>query len=285
MNIGTGSVIAFAAGAAFSYCASAISGSSKDNANDFELFYWNGRGLMEVPRMMLAAKGKYPGDYEDGRYTTDTPYGVTKSYSLLKDKMNSNLGRMPVMSAEGSFIGQSCAINYYVAKSLGMMGSSDLEAAQIISIQEHLRECNLAFRNLIPYGSEPTEDQLNTWFDTGATDSSGPADMKTRSTRYLKWYVGRIENVVGDDGYAVGGKLSLADLLIYNLFAETLLEEEAADNVKEVKWRRQPFCDLERTNKALIAAPNLAKICKNVRNNPGIKKWLETRGETNKQRF
>lgn len=29
-----------------------------------ELCYWNGRGLMEVPRMLLAIAGKFPGDYK-----------------------------------------------------------------------------------------------------------------------------------------------------------------------------------------------------------------------------
>jgi len=36
-----------------------------------QLKYWDGRGLMEVPRTLLAIAGKFPGDdYVDGRYTT-----------------------------------------------------------------------------------------------------------------------------------------------------------------------------------------------------------------------
>jgi len=37
-----------------------------------ELMYWDGRGLMEVPRMLLAIAGKSaPADFKDGKYTTD----------------------------------------------------------------------------------------------------------------------------------------------------------------------------------------------------------------------
>jgi len=259
----------------------------EESVDGISLYYWNGRGLMEVPRMLLAANNKFPpADYDDGRYSTDDSYGPVKSYDLVKDKMDCNMGRMPVMSQDGKFVGQSVAINYYIAKQTGMMGANDFEAAQIISLQEHLRECMESFRKLIPYGNTPAEDELNTWFDTGATDSNGPADMKARKSRFLKWYVGRIENcITGSDGYAVGSDLSLADLLIYNMFAEVLAEGEAADSVKGVKWRREPFASLERTNAALKSAPKIQRICETVRASPGIKQWLNTRGEKNKQRF
>lgn len=47
------------------------------------LKYWNGRGLMEVPRMLLAAAGK-TGTYTDGRY------------SAPEGDLTANLGRMPI---------------------------------------------------------------------------------------------------------------------------------------------------------------------------------------------
>ena len=43
-----------------------------------------------------------------------------------------------------------------------------------------------------------------------------------RSARFLQWFLGRIEAVLGNNGFAVGDKLSLADVLIYNSFAEYL---------------------------------------------------------------
>merc|ERR1712224_694126 len=159
---------------------------------------------MEVPRMLLAISGKFPGDYDDGRYTTDAPHGNCKSYSDIKDTLQSNLGRMLVLTVGEDAVGQSAAINFYIASECGLMGKSTLEAAQIISIQEHLKEMNTAFRKVIPYGNEPTEDDLDKWFNTGAEDSTGPANMRNRD-RFMKWYSARIEATVGSGGFAVGG--------------------------------------------------------------------------------
>ena len=47
-----------------------------------------------------------------------------------------------------------------------------------------------------------------------------------RPSRFLKWYMGRLEGVVGAGGTAVGSSMSLADVLIYNKFAECLTEAE-----------------------------------------------------------
>lgn len=47
-----------------------------------------------------------------------------------------------------------------------------------------------------------------------------------RPSRLLKWYMGRLEGVVGAGGTAVGSSISLADVLIYNKFAECLTEAE-----------------------------------------------------------
>merc|ERR1712032_1738829 len=102
----------------------------KKTNKKFHLKYWNGRGLMEVPRTMLALKGV---EYDDGRYTTDPPYDNVKSRDEIVDTLDCNLGRMPVLTVDDSVhIGQSMAINYYIATELGMMGSSNEEAAQII---------------------------------------------------------------------------------------------------------------------------------------------------------
>ncbi|RYY86126.1 hypothetical protein EON63_06250 [archaeon] len=75
---------------------------------------------MEVPRLLLAIAGKFPGDYVDGRYNEST------------GTLTHNLGRMPVLEVGGESVGQSAAINFYLASELGLMGSSNLEAAHII---------------------------------------------------------------------------------------------------------------------------------------------------------
>ena len=56
----------------------------KKTKKKFHLKYWNGRGLMEVPRTMLALKGV---DYVDGRYTTDAPYDGVKDVKEIADSL------------------------------------------------------------------------------------------------------------------------------------------------------------------------------------------------------
>lgn len=110
-----------------------------------ELHYWQGRGLMEVPRMLLALAGKYPGDYVDGRYTTDEE-SISETCQHLRtvdQRLAANLGRMPLLNVGSESIGQSAAINFYVAAENGLLGEGNLQAAQIMAISEHIKEMNL----------------------------------------------------------------------------------------------------------------------------------------------
>jgi glutathione S-transferase len=187
------------------------------------------------------------------------------------------LGRLPVLvTREGATVGQSAAINQYVAQLTGLNGASPLEAAQIVSMHEHLTELNQQFRKLVPYGVEPTEAAMATFFDSSeAADFAGLADGAKRDARNLQWYMGRLERLVGDD-FAVGGKLTLADVEIYRAFGDSLTVEQAAPGLPA--HRREPWGSLERTKKALAAHPKIAKIVDAVHNHPAIQKWLAARG-------
>ena len=87
--------------------------------------------------------------------------------------------------------------------------------------------------------------------------------------------MGRLEGIVGAGGTAVGSSISLADVLIYNAFAECLTEAEAPD--KEA-WQRAPYNDAKRMEAALATHPKLKAICDTVAAHEGIKKWLGMRG-------
>lgn len=183
---------------------------------------------------------------------------------------------MPVADVGDASIGQSAAINHYFAAENGLLGNNNLEAAQIIAVSEHLKEMMTAFRTVVPYGTDPTPEALEKWFDTGATDVTGPAVGADRATRFLKWWMGRIEAVLGTNGFAVGNKLSLADVLIYNVFGETLREEEAKEGVPA--WRRGPMTDAARVEAALATHPRIKASVDAVANNANIQKWLSIRG-------
>jgi len=217
---------------------------------DITLKYWNGRGLMEVPRQLLAIAGKFPGaGYTDVRVGE----GATPM-DEVKDTLDINLGRMPVCVADGEEIGQGQAIAVYIATTHGLMGSTPGEMGKIMSILEALREVNDAFYKLMPYGSEPTDEKLATFFDeSDASDYSGMAVGANRDKRALRWYMGRIEGIVGEGGVAVGSAISLADVMIYNKFAETMTKEEAGPDKKD--HQRAPFASFEKMEAALAAHP------------------------------
>eukprot|EP00041_Stephanoeca_diplocostata_P007565 m.108002 g.108002 ORF g.108002 m.108002 type:complete len:291 (+) comp16940_c0_seq2:105-977(+) len=242
-----------------------------------ELCYWNGRGLMEVSRMMLAIAGKFPGDYKDRRFTTDKPDGSgVEHMDVMNEAMAANLGRLPIARVGEDSVGQSTAIYYLIASECGLMGDTNLEAAKILSVAETLSECMKAYRSEIPYGTEPSSEKLEQWFTAGATDTTGRADMSTRSERYIKWYMGRLEHIIGAGGVAVGTHISLADVLIYNYFAETLSDAQAADTVPQ--YKREPFGSSKLMDATLPSFPKIQAVCKAVAAHPGAQKWLATRG-------
>lgn len=217
---------------------------------------------MEVPRMLLAIAGHFPGDYVDGRYTN------------AEGDLTQNLGRMPMLEYDGQAIGQSAAINFFLATELSLMGSNSLQAARIVSVYEHLKELMTNYRNLVPWGTEPTAEQDEKWFEGGATDSTGPADGSNR-TRYLTWFLGRIEAALDNHGFAVGDKLSLADVLLYFSLAEHLDAEQAGTLPK---FRREAFGNKDRTDAAIAKHPKIHAAVQAVANHPNIQKWLSVRG-------
>ena len=176
---------------------------------------------------------------------------------------------------DGVSIGQSTAINYYIAAHCNLLGSNPAEAASILAFGEHIKELREKYASLVPWGTEPTAEALSTFFDTEATDSTGPADGSKRGARNLLWFMGRLEHLVGD-GFAVGGKLSLADIQLFNVFADSLTPEQSLGDLPS--YRREPFGSLARTSAALAKHPKLAKIVAAVGAHPNIQKWLATRG-------
>lgn len=229
------------------------------------LKYWPGRGLAEVPRMILAIAGKFPGaGYEDGRFTSP-PEGLEQ-----------NLGRMPVFNIGDESFGQSTAINFVVASENGLMGNNTFEAGHILSIVEHVNEMAGAWGALTPWGTVPTAENLDLWFDGGAKDVTGAAVSADKSTRYLTWWMGRIEAVLGSGGFAVGDKLSLADVMLYYLFFETLTDENCAPDFPQS--RREPFGSKERTDALLAKHPKISASVQAVANNENIQRWRKERG-------
>lgn len=220
---------------------------------------------MEIPRMLLAIAGKFPGaDYTDARHSSPA------------EGCECNLGRMPMAQIGDARIGQSVAINFAIASECGLMGDSYIEAAQILAIQEHVKEMHTAFSKLCPGGTQLSDEDADKWFEGGATDLTGIADSSAREQRFLKWWAGRIEQTLGENGFAVGNKLSLADVVLYYAFAEELKDSKAKEGFPQ--HRREPFSNKARTAAVVDTCPRLKASINSVASNQNFQKWLAERG-------
>ena len=203
-------------------------------------------------------------DYVDARFAVPTT------------GLEANVGRMPVATIGDRSIGQSSAINMYFASEFDLMGANNFEAAQIAAISEHLKELHTSFKTVVPWATEPKGDALDRWFEGGSSDLTGTADHGTQKERYLKWWMGRIEPTLATKGFAVGDKLSLADVLLFSTFADSLSPEQSAPKLPS--WRKEPFCSLSRTTEAVRRHPRIQASCSAVAANANIQKWISMRG-------
>ena len=116
---------------------------------------------------------------------------------------------MPILYIDGkAVLGQSKAIERYLARTFGLMGSNDLEAAQVDMIGEHVRDIKDAYQKAKAAGNG---------------DAFLSADLP-------KW-LAKLEKCVsqtGKEGFAVGDKISLAGLQIYSLCTEFFDNKDAA---------------------------------------------------------
>lgn len=235
---------------------------------NLKLMYFKGRGLMEVPRTLLATVGKFaPADFEDFRFEDFAAFGAAQASGELG---HHNMNRVPLCMHMGITIGQGPSINRYLAKTFGLFGETDAQAAQIDNICEHVAEIGVAFGKVMPYGNSFDDANkapiLTTWFTTEAS-----AGDKERSDRHLLWHLNHLEHCVGSEGFACGEKVSLADALIYNKLGE------ACANLGD---KGGPFGTApDTTAKALAGFPKLSKIVSNFGESPNMVKYLSQRGD------
>ena len=237
------------------------------------LKYWNGRGLMEVPRQLLAIAGVPFKEFrcaDANHKSTGNP--AEGAIEEVADTLDWNLGRMPICEAETDAgvisMGQGPTICRFLASMYGLNGSNLYERAQIDSIVEALGELKGAFNK--------AEDKALFFTDATASDVKGMADRAGRPNRGMIWYAGRIEGLVAEGGCAVGGAISLADVMIYSTFAEHSDEAESPDMDAA---RRGPFQGrIAETKEVLAAHPKLAAICEAVAANANFAAYLVNRG-------
>lgn len=112
-----------------------------------KLLYFDARGAAELSRVLMKVGGL---QFEDYRYpitVKETGGFETKEYTAKKTEgiFAVNMDRVPVLElSDGKLIGQSRAIERYVAVKCGLMGCSDEERAMIDCIVENIRDIKVS---------------------------------------------------------------------------------------------------------------------------------------------
>ena len=216
------------------------------NLADLELVYFNGRGLAETSRILLALANQ---PYTDKRYplkVIDWKSHKFERKEFAEDKASGklikSLGKVPYLKTQDTVICQSKSIERYLSRKFGFMGINEEESAQIDAFCEHIRDIKASYQipRKLAAGVEKTE-VLEEFFKITL-----PTKLKD------------IENSLEISDYVVGDKISLADVTLFGLV-------EFFDNKEGI----------------LSALPDrLNVIYEKIAKNPIVKNWVENRPET-----
>lgn len=128
-----------------------------------------------------------------------------------------NMNRLPVLICDGVSIGQSKTIERFVAKKLGFSGTNEFEEAQIDMITEHIRDIKQKYADA----------------KAGKTGEEQSAAKATFLANDLPTWFGKLENCLDGSGFAVGRRLSLADVSVFNIVQDFFDDKDASSKAAE----------------------------------------------------
>lgn len=219
----------------------------------YELVYFDIRGLAEVTRWLFKVSKT---EFTDTRLSLS--FGTPGDFSTIIrpefDEMKSSgaldvsLGKVPLLIVDGtSKIAQSKAVERYIAKEVGLMGSTAIEAAQIDQLTETIRDI---------------KDAYNAAKRTDGEEAKKAAIDKFFSEGLPEW-LGKVEKSVppGSGPFLVGDKISYADLAYYMFLASQNGFFDNADGAKA----------------AFQGCPRVKAAMEATDANPELKAWIAAR--------
>jgi len=203
----------------------------------YKLTYFDLRGRAETARIIFKVAGVA---FEDSRVPFP-PTDETKQWA--KEKDSHIFATLPELTInKSSVIPQSKAIERFLAKKFGLMGSDPVEEALVDAFGEQIRD-------------------LRDSFDKAKGDAEKePKWLSGEFTEHLRL----IERAAGNDGFLVGKKISLADI---QLFA--WIDKVFNDNADYVA----------KFGPILSKHPKIHKL-RDIGEIPAVKKWREERPKT-----
>ncbi|XP_045164188.2 S-crystallin SL11-like [Mercenaria mercenaria] len=177
-------------------------------AHKYKLTYLGVRGRGESTMMLLAAHGE---EYEDYRVDLDKAQEETRK---------SPQGTLPYLTIDGNTtVAQWMAINRYFAREFSMYGQTNLEA---LFIDEIVDTCVTLLEQAEKASAIRDENKKKEAVKTFTHEIAH---------KYLRFLESSIVSRVGEKetGFAVGSKLSLADIMIFNVIETGRLEGELVE--------------------------------------------------------
>mmetsp|Transcript_40574 Transcript_40574/g.108270 ORF Transcript_40574/g.108270 Transcript_40574/m.108270 type:complete len:243 (+) Transcript_40574:95-823(+) len=221
----------------------------------YRLTYFDARGVGEIARCLFVL-AKMP--YEDRRFPMS--FGTPGDFSTIKrpefdvakagGELDASLGKVPMLEVGGKKIGQSKAIERFLARELGFVGASNVEAAQIEQLCETVIDFKAAYTKAKDVKDpEAKEKAVKKWFDEDL-----PANM-TLAEASLP---------AGKGPFLVGSKVSLADVVWYVFLAAP---KGFVDNT-------------EGARAAFQKTPRMKAAMEAVEKIPELQEWFKVRKDT-----
>ena len=213
-----------------------------------KLCYFNGRGLAETSRLLFAIQGE---EYEDFRYPLEV-IDFSK-YEMIKEEFDTDkadgklvysLNKLPYLEVDGVIIPQSKTIERFLARRFNMMGDTDVQCAQIDSICECVRDFKDMYQKVRALPEEEKDEGMKEWFTVTLVEK-----------------LALLENLLGEGGFSVGGRLSLADVVLFAFITQFFDNHEASYN-------------------ATLATPKLRAVVDTVASHEKVIEWIEKRPKT-----
>ncbi|XP_022345613.2 glutathione S-transferase-like [Crassostrea virginica] len=201
----------------------------------YKLTYFDLRGRAETTRLLFTVSGVA---FEDERIGQE-------QWRSIKHKIPGN--SLPFLSIDGFLISQSMAINRHLARTFGLDGETLSQKARVDEIVEYL----VAMKNKMA--------ELPMMSDDPRTHEKAQEILKSFQELMMKactFIEAQIQiNMKEGNGFAVGNRLTIADIMIFEAFESIL-----ATN-----------------SKALDKCVGITKCRSKVANMPRIKDYLSKR--------
>lgn len=199
-------------------------------APTLKLTYFSGKGAAEPVRLAFTIGGI---EFEDERINRD---------ELIKRKPELPFGALPALKVDDTTFSQSDAILHYAGRVSGLYPQDDpLLALKIDQINEGVKD---VWSRIYPTFHMAPEQKIK--------------KREAIVAEAFPRYVAALEKIVADTGFAIGDKLTLADVILYNFVAS--FKSGFLDGIPT------DVCD---------AYPKIMKIYQTVDEHPKVKAWNE----------